>query len=153
MLEEARARAPRARERLAALGAEQSRRPFCERSSARVRHGRGTLGANPRPARAMRRPSRGFNPCAPAAKSSLDGARDHASRCPLATLSPAVRPFPHALTSPLSLPRTFVSATMAKGGGGKKINRAQEVVTREYTIHLRKKLPSASASRSARRGR
>ena len=29
---------------------------------------------------------------------------------------------------------------MAKGGGGKKINRAQEVVTREYTIHLRKLL-------------
>ena len=29
---------------------------------------------------------------------------------------------------------------MAKGSGEKKINRAQDVITREYTIHLRKLL-------------
>ena len=40
---------------------------------------------------------------------------------------------------------------MAKGGGGKKINRAQEVVTREYTIHLRKKLHGVGF-KSARAG-
>ena len=40
---------------------------------------------------------------------------------------------------------------MAKGGGGKKINRAQEVVTREYTIHLRKKLHSVGFKKRAPR--
>ena len=40
---------------------------------------------------------------------------------------------------------------MAKGGGGKKINRAQEVVTREYTIHLRKKLHGVGFKKRAPR--
>ena len=40
---------------------------------------------------------------------------------------------------------------MAKGEKGKKINRAQEVVSREYTIHLRKLLHGVGFKKRAPR--
>ena len=40
---------------------------------------------------------------------------------------------------------------MAKGGGGKKINRTADVVTREYTIHMRKMLHGVGFKKRAPR--
>ena len=40
---------------------------------------------------------------------------------------------------------------MAKGGGGKKISRTADVVTREYTIHMRKMLHGVGFKKRAPR--